>query len=84
LGGTSEPSLGIALSGIARLRLCMYQQCPPSSPHTRQIRLADARDARATLDIILPTMRDGTTSAVDRDMTEASALACLSLEDTLA
>lgn len=39
------------------------------------IRRADAADAAAIAAIILPTIREGTTYAVDRDLSEAEALA---------
>src|SRR5436305_1759523 len=39
-----------------------------------QIRRAEKSDVDAILEIILPVIRDGTTYAVDRDMSEADAL----------
>lgn len=39
------------------------------------IRKAEPADAAAIAGIIMPTIRDGTTYALDRDMTEAQALA---------
>ncbi len=41
---------------------------------TISIRDASAADTRAILDIILPTIRDGTTYALDVDMSDAAAL----------
>jgi hypothetical protein len=38
------------------------------------IRSATLADARAIADIIVPTIREGTTYALDRDMSEADAL----------
>jgi len=40
-----------------------------------QIRRAEAADARAIAEIIVPTIREGSTYALDRDMSEADALA---------